>query len=161
MKEFTHFDEKGRPKMVDVSDKEPTLREAVVIGSIVMEKETLKMILEKRVAKGDVFYVAQIAGIMGAKKTFEVIPMCHPLPITSIKIEFSHSFEPAKIDIKANVKAFAKTGVEMEAFTAVSVAALTIYDMCKAVDRKMEITGIKLLEKKGGKSGHFVRESSS
>ncbi|MBW1972470.1 MAG: cyclic pyranopterin monophosphate synthase MoaC [Deltaproteobacteria bacterium] len=161
MKEFTHFDEKGRPKMVDVSDKESTLREAVVTGSIIMEEETLKMILDKRIEKGDVFSVAQIAGIMGAKKTFEVIPMCHPLPITSIKIEFSHSFEPAKIDIKANVKAFAKTGVEMEAFTAVSVAALTIYDMCKAVDRKMEITGIKLLEKKGGKSGHFVRESSS
>jgi len=158
MATLSHLDEKGRARMVDVSDKEITSRIAVARGSIYMRVETLALIRTGKVEKGDVFSVARIAGIMAAKKTSELIPMCHPLNITSVKVELSAEDNPPRIDIEASVKVSGKTGVEMEALTAVSVAGLTIYDMCKAVDREMTIGEIKLIEKSGGKSGTFIRK---
>jgi len=156
--EFTHFDEAGKSRMVDVTDKNITERRAVATGYVYMKKETLEKILNKNIFKGDVFEVARIAGIMGAKQTSSLIPMCHPLNITSVDIDFAPDVEKSRVRISATVKLSGKTGVEMEALTAVSVAALTIYDMCKAVDKEMVISDIKLIEKTGGKSGHFIRE---
>jgi cyclic pyranopterin phosphate synthase len=143
--------------MVDISKKPVTRREAVARGSIYMKHETLRLILEKKVPKGDVFCVARVAGIMAAKRTPELIPMCHPLNITSVNIEFSPDNKKNRIDIEARVRITGPTGVEMEALAAVSAAALTIYDMCKAVDREMVISEIMLMEKRGGRSGVFKR----
>jgi cyclic pyranopterin phosphate synthase len=157
MTKLTHLDDQGRARMVDVSAKEVTSRIAVASGKISMRPETLALILDNKVEKGDVFSVARIAGIMAAKKTSELIPMCHPLNITSVEIDLAPKENPAAIEIEATVRVAGKTGVEMEAITAVSVAALTIYDMCKAVDREMSIGEIQLLKKSGGKSGTFTR----
>jgi cyclic pyranopterin phosphate synthase len=158
MTKLTHLDDQGRARMVDVSAKEVTSRIAVARGKILMQPETLALILENKIEKGDVFSVARVAGIMAAKKTPDLIPMCHPLNITSVEIELTPIEDPAAIEIEATVRVAGKTGVEMEAMTAVSVAGLTIYDMCKAVDREMSITEIQLLKKSGGKSGTFVRK---
>ena len=157
MKKLTHLDEKGKAKMVDVTEKQVTVREAIAKGSVYMKPETLKLIKNKKIPKGDVFSVARVAGIMAAKRTGEFIPMCHPLNITSVNIDFNLDSKKNKIDIQSHVKITGQTGVEMEALTAVSVAALTIYDMCKAVDKEMVISDIMLMEKKGGRSGHFKR----
>lgn len=159
MSDFSHFDAHGSAIMVDVGAKDITERVAVARCETHMKPETLGMILENRAKKGDVLGVARIAGIMGAKRTPELIPLAHPLPLTSVKVDFTHDVEKSCIEIEAIVKVIAKTGVEMEALTAVSCAALTIYDMCKAVDREMFITNIRLVEKKGGKSGHFLRKA--
>ncbi|HUK40853.1 MAG TPA: cyclic pyranopterin monophosphate synthase MoaC, partial [Candidatus Acidoferrales bacterium] len=139
MAKLSHLDDQGRARMVDVSDKEITSREATARGVIRMRPETLELILKNKVEKGDVFSVARVAGIMAAKKTPDLVPMCHPLAITSVKIDLSPAKNPARVEIEATVRVSGKTGVEMEAMTAVSVAALTIYDMCKAVDREMSI----------------------
>ncbi len=158
MKRFTHLDKEGRAKMVDISEKPLTRREAVAKGSVFMKPETLRLIEDKKVPKGDVLCVSRVAGLVAAKKTSELIPMSHPLNITSIDIDFSLDSKKNKIDIEASVKILGQTGVEMEALTAVSVAALSIYDMCKAVDKEMVITDIMLMEKRGGRSGDFKRE---
>lgn len=155
--DLTHFDEEGRARMVDVSDKAETARVAVARGKIAMKPETFERIRSGLISKGDVLAVAQVAGIMAAKQTSTLIPMCHPLMITGAKLSFK-LVEPSEVFIEAIVKVNGKTGIEMEALTAVSVAALTIYDMCKAIDRSMTIGDIYLVEKSGGKSGHFVRE---
>jgi cyclic pyranopterin phosphate synthase len=154
-KGLTHFDERGRARMVDVSQKEATMREAIAHGSISMDRDTFRMIMDRRIAKGDVLGVAQVAGIMGAKRTADLIPMCHPLKLTSVEVNFFPSQGENKIEIEATVKTKGQTGVEMEALLAVSTAGLTIYDMCKAVDRGMIISDIHLVTKKGGKSGTF------
>lgn len=158
MAKLSHLDEQGRARMVDVSDKEITSRTAVARGSILMRPETLALIREGKVKKGDVFSVARVAGIMAAKKTSELIPMCHPLAITSVEIDLTAEDNPARVEIEAVARVDGKTGVEMEAMTAVSVAGLTIYDMCKAVDREMSIGEIRLVKKSGGKSGTFIRK---
>ena len=158
MGKLSHLDEQGRAKMVDVSDKDTTSRIAVARGSINMRAETLELILDDKIEKGDVFAVARVAGIMAAKKTSELIPMCHPLNITSVEIDLMPGDNPARVDIEASVRVSGKTGVEMEAMTAVSVAGLTIYDMCKAVDREMSMGEIRLVKKSGGKSGTFIRK---
>jgi cyclic pyranopterin phosphate synthase len=158
MAKLSHLDDQGRARMVDVSAKEITDRIAVARGTIHMKPETLDLILKGKVEKGDVFSVARVAGIMAAKKTPELIPMCHPLNITSVKIELTPQDNPSRVDIEAVVRVSGKTGVEMEAMTAVSVAGLTIYDMCKAVDREMSIGQIELVKKSGGKSGTFIRK---
>jgi len=155
--ELTHINKEGRAKMVDVSDKEETAREAEAVGVVFLKKETLEKIKEGNMKKGDVLSVAQVGGIMGAKNTAHIIPMCHPISISGCDISFSMDFENCRICIKAVAKTVGKTGVEMEALTAVSVAALTIYDMCKAIDKEMVIGDIKLLKKSGGKSGSFER----
>jgi cyclic pyranopterin phosphate synthase len=152
--ELTHFDEEGRARMVDVSDKAETARMAVARGRITMKAETFERIRSGLIAKGDVLAVAQVAGIMAAKQTSQIIPMCHPLLITGAKLRFN-LVEPGEVNIEAIVKVNGKTGIEMEALTAVSVAALTIYDMCKAMDKTMTIGDIYLVEKQGGKSGHY------
>jgi cyclic pyranopterin monophosphate synthase len=157
MRKLSHLDEQGRARMVDVSDKGVSRRIAVARGAIVMRPETLALILEDKIEKGDVFSVARVAGIMAAKKTSELIPMCHPLNITSVEIDLSPQENPARVEIEAAVRVDGKTGVEMEAMTAVCVAGLTIYDMCKAVDREMSIREIRLVKKSGGKSGAFIR----
>ena len=154
--ELTHFNEQGRARMVDVSEKAVTYRTAQAAGRVWMNPETLEKVRQGGMAKGDVLAVAQVAGIMAAKRTWELIPMCHPLPLTSIDITFA--FRENALDIQAQVKCSGETGVEMEALTAVSAAALTVYDMCKAVQRDMVIDQIRLLEKTGGKSGVFRRE---
>jgi cyclic pyranopterin phosphate synthase len=158
MTKLSHLDEQGRARMVDVSEKEVTSRIAVARGVIRMRPETLALILEKQIEKGDVFSVARVAGIMAAKKTSELIPMCHPLNITSVEIALHPQERPATVEIEATVRVDGKTGVEMEAMTAVAVAGLTIYDMCKAVDREMSIGEIRLVKKSGGKSGTFIRK---
>jgi cyclic pyranopterin phosphate synthase len=150
--EFTHFGEKGRAKMVDVGDKSITCREAVAVGSIKLKKQTLKMILNGAMKKGDVLATAQIGGIMGAKNTSNLIPMCHNIVIEGADIDFEVDEENSRINITATVRTTGKTGVEMEALTAVSICALTIYDMCKAVDKDMAIHDIHLVKKTGGKS---------
>ena len=158
--QFTHFDDAGRARMVDISAKDETVREAIATGSIHMRPETLALIRAGRVAKGDVLAVAQVAGIMGAKRTPELIPMCHSLLLTNVEMTFEladSSDGYSWILIKATVRTVGRTGAEMEALTAVSVAALTIYDMCKAVDREMSIHAIQLMRKSGGKSGLFER----
>lgn len=153
--DFTHLDREGRPRMVDVGDKEDTLRVALAMGKIKMKKETIEQIREKGIVKGDVLSVAQVAGIMGAKRTSDIIPMCHNISLNSVEMEFE--FEDEYIIVKAKSKTTGKTGVEMESLTAVSIACLTIYDMCKALDKDMEIMDIKLLEKTGGKSGAYKK----
>ncbi|KMP11675.1 molybdenum cofactor biosynthesis protein MoaC [Candidatus Nitromaritima sp. SCGC AAA799-A02] len=161
---LTHFNEEGRARMVDVGGKNVTERVAVATGEVHLQPETLRLIKEGEIKKGDVLAVAQVAGIMGAKKTPDVIPMCHPLLLTNVDIGFREDLKPnpetglCRIHIQATVKVTGQTGVEMEALTAVSVAALTIYDMCKAVDREMFFTNIGLLKKSGGKSGTFARD---
>jgi len=154
---FTHFDKDGKARMVDVSDKPVTMREAVARGLVSMKKSTLELIRNSKVSKGDVLGVARVAGIMAAKRTSALIPMCHPLNVTSVEIDFDVDLQNSRIQIESRAKVTGSTGVEMEALTAVSVAALTIYDMCKAVDREMIISDIMLLEKRGGKSGIFKR----
>jgi cyclic pyranopterin phosphate synthase len=158
MKRFTHLDEEGGSKMVDVSEKEETLREAIAEGKVKMRGETLSMIADKKIAKGDVYEVARIAGIMAAKRVDSLIPMCHPLMITGVDISFKPSFEEGIISIKGRVKTVGKTGVEMEALTAVAVASLTIYDMCNGVDKDIIISDIMLVMKEGGKSGRYIRD---
>ncbi len=155
MAKFTHFDEQGKAAMVDISDKEITERTATAAGSVFMRAETIRMIVEGGVKKGDVLSVARLAGIMGAKRTADLIPLCHPLALNSIKVDLTIDRDRNAIDISATAKLKGRTGVEMEALTAVSVAALTVYDMCKAVDRGMRIADIRLLHKAGGKSGEF------
>ncbi|EYE88338.1 molybdenum cofactor biosynthesis protein C [Fervidicella metallireducens AeB] len=155
--ELTHFNTSGRAKMVDVGDKKDTERYAKACGYIEMKRETLKAITDGKVKKGDVLAVAQVAGIMAAKKTSEIIPMCHNISLTGCDIDFEIDFTSCRIYIISTVRTFGKTGVEMEALTAVSAAGLTIYDMCKAIEKDMIIGDIKLLEKKGGKSGEFIR----
>jgi cyclic pyranopterin phosphate synthase len=156
--ELTHVDEEGRLQMVDVGTKPDTERVAVARGEIAMRPETLRLIVEKGVPKGDVLAVAQVAGIMAAKRVPELIPLCHPLLITKVDIEFRIDEAASRIEITATVRSTGKTGVEMEALTAVSVAALTIYDMAKAVERTMRIGNIRLVRKSGGKSGEIVLE---
>jgi len=153
---LTHFDSQGQAHMVDVSAKSATHRVAVAQGRISMSPATLAIILEGTVKKGDVLGVARIAGIMAAKKTSELIPLCHPLALTRVAIDFSPNPANASISCQATVETVGPTGVEMEALTAVQIALLTIYDMCKAADRGMTITDVKLLEKHGGKSGSFM-----
>ncbi len=152
---LTHFDAKGGAHMVDVSDKAVTDRVAVASGYIKMAKETFDIISEGRAKKGDVLGVARLAGIMGAKKTPDLIPLCHPLPVTKVAIELSLDPDLPGVQIEATVKTSGQTGVEMEALTAVSTTALTVYDMAKAVDKSMEIGGIRVLLKDGGKSGRY------
>ena len=156
MAELTHFNEQGRAHMVDVTEKAVTQRRAVAAGEVHMAPETLARIKEGSMKKGDVLAVAQVAGIQAAKHNWELIPMCHPLPLTGIDITFALSEEPCMVEIRAAVTCAGVTGVEMEALTAVSVAALTIYDMCKAVQKDMRIEHIRLLSKSGGKSGDYT-----
>ncbi len=153
---LTHINSQGRARMVDVSEKENTNRIAVAFGKIGMKKETLEKIQNQEIKKGDVLGVAQVAAIMAAKRTFETIPMCHPIPLTGADVDFQVVTDG--IEIRMTVRTTGKTGVEMEALNGVSAAALTIYDMCKSIDRAMRIENICLLEKDGGRSGHFVRE---
>jgi cyclic pyranopterin phosphate synthase len=160
-KNLTHIDKKGRAKMVDVSAKQPTQREAVARGLVHMKKQTLKLITIGEIAKGNVFETARLAGIMAAKRTSDLIPLCHPLSITSVAVDFKINRGRNKIIIETRVKNTGQTGVEMEALTAVSAAALTIYDMCKAVDRETIISDIMLIEKRGGKSGEWKRKKAT
>ncbi len=155
MSGFTHFDDQGDAVMVDVSDKDVTSRTATAAGSIYMQPETLALIMNDGVAKGDVLSVARLAGIMGAKRTPDLIPLCHPLALSSVKVALACDPDRNAVDITATCKLNGRTGVEMEALTAVGVAALTVYDMCKAVDRGMRIGDIRLLHKAGGKSGEW------
>jgi cyclic pyranopterin phosphate synthase len=156
--EFTHIDKEGRVRMVDVGSKPETVRVATARGRITMSSSTCQMIADNKLTKGNVLTTAQIAGIMAAKQTSRLIPLCHPIEITDVQVSFSVHTELGSIDIEATAKCKASTGVEMEALTAVSVAALTIYDMAKAVERTMKIEEIRLVRKSGGKSGTFVRE---
>ena len=157
MAEFSHIDGEGRIQMVDVTEKGATRRRAVARGQISMKPETLAQILAGRTKKGNVLETARIAGIMAAKKTADLIPLCHPLSLTHVQIDFYPNEAVGAIDVEAAAQVLGSTGVEMEALTAVSVAALTIYDMCKAVDREMVLSNIRLMEKSGGKSGSFNR----
>src|SRR2546422_2999924 len=159
MPDLSHFDEHGASRMVDTSGKPETLREALASGLVRMEAATLALIRDRALAKGDVFEVARLAGIMAAKRTGELIPLCHPLPLNAVQIDFSFEADNL-LRIEATVRLFGRTGVEMEALTAVSVAALTVYDMCKSVDRTMTIERIRLEEKSGGRSGTFQRADS-
>ena len=154
---LTHLDATGRGRMVDVSDKEVTRREATARAIVEMQPDTARLIASGGVAKGDVLAVAQVAGVMAAKRTPDLIPLCHPLPITGVDMAFDLDVERARLEIRATVRVTGRTGVEMEALTAASVAALTVYDMCKAVDRGMTISDVQLLHKAGGKSGEFIR----
>ncbi|MGH7769954.1 MAG: cyclic pyranopterin monophosphate synthase MoaC [Candidatus Binatia bacterium] len=158
MAKLSHLDAEGKARMVDVSGKDATERIAVARGTIFLRAETLALIMEKKVEKGDVFSVARVAGIMAAKKTSELIPMCHPLNITSVEIFLTPQQNPPRVEIEAIVKVTGKTGVEMEAMTAAAVSGLTIYDMCKAADREMTLGEIRLAKKSGGKSGTFIRK---
>ncbi|MEM9523969.1 MAG: cyclic pyranopterin monophosphate synthase MoaC [Pseudomonadota bacterium] len=152
---LTHFDDKGAAHMVDISEKQMTTRVAIAEGYVTMTGQTLAVIVEGRAEKGDVLSVARLAGIMGAKKTAELIPLCHPLPVTKVSVQLTPDPGLPGVRIEATVKTAGRTGVEMEALTAVSTAALTLYDMVKAVEKKMEINGIRLVFKEGGKSGRF------
>ena len=154
-KTLTHFDARGNAHMVDVSAKQVTERVAVARASVIMQASTLKLIKDKKAAKGDVLAVAQLAGIMAAKRTSELIPLCHPLQLSNVAVKLTLDAKRRAVDIEATCKLKGQTGVEMEALTAASVAALTVYDMCKAVDRGMVISEVKLLHKSGGKSGTF------
>jgi cyclic pyranopterin phosphate synthase len=158
MSKFTHIDQEGRVRMVNVTDKRPTLRVAVAQGIVSMNPDTFKMIQNQTVKKGNVLETARIAGIMAAKKTWDLIPMCHPLNITHVAIDFFPDEAESSIKIEALVRAIDQTGVEMEALTAASLAGLTIYDMCKSHDREMAISEICLLKKSGGKSGEFKQQ---
>lgn len=154
---LTHINEKGDARMVDVSEKVQTRREATAQAVVTMRSETLALIAEGKIAKGDVFAAARIAGIMAAKRTSELIPMCHPVPVESVSVEITPE-PPQKVRVTAEAACVYRTGIEMEALTAASVAALTVYDMCKAVDRSMRVDEIMLLKKSGGRSGAFIRE---
>lgn len=155
---LTHFDEEGRSRMVDVTEKGETVREAVAEGYISMEPETLQLLIDGKMAKGrNVFEVARVAAVMAVKQTHNLIPMCHPLQITGVDVYFTPDKEKSRVDIQVKVKMAGKTGVEMEALTGVSVAGLTIYDMCKAVDKGMVIGDVRLMKKTGGKSGVYER----
>ena len=158
MAKLSHVDEQGRVRMVDVTAKDVTRRVAVARGVVTMRAETLAAIAEGQIPKGDVLAVARIAGIMAAKKTSELVPMCHPLNISGVEVTLTPRQSPPSVEIEATVRIAGQTGVEMEALTAVSVAGLTIYDMCKAVDREMTVGEIRLVHKSGGKSGTFDRE---
>ncbi|WP_282706823.1 cyclic pyranopterin monophosphate synthase MoaC [Natroniella acetigena] len=158
MNKFSHFDQEGRSRMVDVTDKQKTKRVAIAQGKVKVSSKTLDLIKDQEIEKGDVLEVARVAGIMGVKRTPDLIPMCHPLLISGVDLKFNIIEEEATIEILATTKIAGKTGVEMEALTAVSVAGLTIYDMCKAVDKGIEIGGIKLLKKTGGKSGVYLAQ---
>ena len=160
MPTFTHVDDEGQVRMVDVSEKAATVREAAAQGIITMQPETFDLIKVQKVKKGNVLETARIAGIMAAKRTSELIPMCHPLTITHVQVDFFPHPDTHSIRIEGVVRVVGQTGVEMEALTAVSIAALTIYDMCKSYDRAMTISEVYLVKKSGGKSGAFVRESS-
>lgn len=155
---LTHLDEQGRARMVDVTAKEPTARRAVAAGEVVLRRETLDLIRDRTLPKGDVFSVARVAGIMAAKRAAEWIPLCHPLPLSSVSVSFGVDETRNAVCIEVEVKCFGATGVEMEALTAVCAAGLTIYDMCKAVDRSARIERVRLLRKSGGKSGDIVLE---
>jgi len=157
MKQFSHLDAKGKASMVDVSAKPETLREAVAKGSILMGKETLRAIRDKKVPKGDVLTVAKIAGVMAAKETPHLIPLCHEILLSNVDLTFKINARASKIEIESQVRTIGRTGAEMEALTAVAVAALAIYDMCKAVDKEMTIGEIRLISKKGGRSGTYQR----
>jgi cyclic pyranopterin phosphate synthase len=159
MSKLTHINSNGEAQMVDVSEKENTMREAKAGARVVMQTKTLELIVSGSHKKGDVLSVAKIAGIQAAKKCSELIPLCHPLMLTKVSVELTPNTEKNCIEITATAKLNGRTGVEMEALTAASIAALTVYDMCKAVDRFMVIDNVQLLEKKGGKSGHWVLES--
>lgn len=157
MEQLTHFDESGRAKMVDVTAKKQSERTAVAEGCVHMKRETLSLIKRNEIAKGDVLTVAKIAGILGAKSTSTIIPMCHPIPVSHVDLSFDLNEADETIQIRCEVKSVGKTGVEMEALTATCVSALTIYDMCKAVDREMTLSDIRLMEKRGGRSGTWHR----
>ena len=159
MNDLTHFDDGGKAIMVDVGDKASTSRVAVARGDVKMQAMTLARILDNKVDKGDVFAVARLAGIMAAKQTPHLIPLCHPLMLTSVSVDFQPDINYGSLEVRATVGVTGQTGVEMEAMTAVSVAALTVYDMCKAIDRTMVLGEIRLLEKQGGKSGHWQRDA--
>ena len=158
MSDLTHLDERGRARMVDVSEKDETVRIATARGRVLMRPTTLDLIRTGGVKKGDVLAIAQVAGVMGAKKTSDIIPLCHPLPITGVDLSFELDDEASAVEITASARVVGKTGVEMEALSAVSVAALTVYDMCKAVDKDMVIDQIRLVHKVGGKSGEYHRD---
>ena len=153
--ELTHFDRNGNPSMVDINHKDFTVRVAIATGKIIMKAKTLKKILDLEIKKGDVLNVAKLAGIMAAKKTDQLIPLCHSIPLSYVNVDLEPNIEESSVKITSEASLVGKTGVEMEALTAVSVAGLTIYDMCKAIDREMIITNIKLIHKSGGKSGEF------
>ena len=155
MSDLTHFDAKGDAHMVDVSDKDVTSRTATALGSVIMAADTLTLITEGRAKKGDVLAVARLAGIMAAKKTPDIIPLCHPLALSKVSVELTPNPAENSVEIEATVKVTGKTGVEMEALTAVSAAALTVYDMVKAVDKAMRLTEIRLVHKDGGRSGVY------
>ncbi len=157
MGELTHLDQAGRARMVDVSTKVDSVRVATARGRVLMRPETLERIRSGSVSKGDVLAIAQVAGVMGAKRTSELIPLCHPLPIAGVDLDFTLDELASAVDIQASARVVGKTGVEMEALTAVTAAALTIYDMCKAVDKEMVIDQIRLVHKVGGKSGEYRR----
>ena len=161
MSSFTHFNAEGRARMVDVSEKQETLREATAGGTVYVNPDTFGLIIRGELKKGDVLAVAQVAGIMAAKRTSELIPMCHPISITGVDISFATDENRSAIEITATVRCKGETGVEMEALTAVSATALTIYDMCKAVQKDIEISNIRLLRKTGGKSGDFQANHKS
>jgi cyclic pyranopterin phosphate synthase len=156
--QLSHIDKSGRARMVDVTEKDDTDRVAVARGRVVMRAETLRLLLRGEIAKGNVLTTAQVAGIMAAKKTHELIPMCHPLLLSGIEVELTPDESANAIDITATVRTTGKTGVEMEALTAVTVAGLTVYDMCKAVDRGMQIGQVRLVQKSGGKSGDYAAD---
>jgi cyclic pyranopterin monophosphate synthase len=158
MSDLTHFDERGNARMVDVGDKDVTERMATAKASVVMQPATLALIRDKKAAKGDVLAVAQLAGIMAAKKTPDLIPLCHPLALSSVQVTLTLDEKRNAVDIEATCKLKGRTGVEMEALTAASVAALTVYDMCKAVDRGMRVDALRVVAKSGGKSGDFRQE---
>jgi len=160
-KQLTHFDETGAARMVDVSGKAETDREAIAGARVTMAPATLRLIVDRKIAKGDVFGVARVAGIMAAKRTPELIPMSHPLNLAAVEIAFKPDKKASCVDIRATVRTTGKTGVEMEALTAAAVAGLTIYDMCKSVDRAMTVGDVRLLRKTGGKSGAYVRTEDS
>jgi cyclic pyranopterin phosphate synthase len=153
--ELTHFDKIGNPSMVDINQKVSTDRIAIATGKIIMKANTLKKILDLEIKKGDVLNIAKLAGIMAAKKTDQLIPLCHSIPLSYVNVDLKPNIEESSVNITAKASLIGKTGVEMEALTAVSVAGLTIYDMCKAIDKEMILTNIKLIHKSGGKSGEF------
>ena len=157
MEKLTHFNEKGQSRMVDVTQKDETIRVAVAVGKVLAKLETLQLIADRKFSKGDVLEVARIAGIMATKRTADLIPLCHPIPITGVEVSLSINQASQSIEIEAEVQAIGRRGVEMEELTAVSTAALTVYDMCKSVDREMEISAVYLTKKTGGKRGTFIR----
>lgn len=160
-KQLTHLDESGQARMVDVGHKPDSERVAVARGSVAMEPGTLQLIVEGNLKKGDVLTVAQLAGVMAAKRTGDLIPLCHPLVLTHIEVTCTPNHEKSRVDVEATVRSRGKTGVEMEALTAVAVAGLTVYDMAKAVDRGMQVTGVRVIRKSGGQSGEWSRADES